>query len=70
MNKKTRIILMEIALILILLLFSLIIEIRTIVFKRDCYKKFDINSSCPCIQTKKSEFKGLNISIDNLDKLK
>jgi hypothetical protein len=67
MDKKQRLILMEIALIVILLIFSVVLEYRDTIFKRDCKVFYDINASCPCMQTKfsSSMFNLSNVKINN-----
>jgi hypothetical protein len=54
MDKK-HLIILEIALIILLLFSSSIIEYRIIVFERDCKINYDLNDSCPCKQTKFNE---------------
>jgi hypothetical protein len=68
MDKKNRLIIMEIVLILILLITCSIIQSRTINFKRDCKVTYDLNSSCPCNSHKlyNYPFNPLNLTIADI----
>lgn len=49
MDKKRRLIYLEIALIIVLLLFCIVLNGKSAELKRDCKVQYDINGSCPCI---------------------
>lgn len=66
-NKKIILVVSEIILIIIVLSAGQVISHRTTNFERDCKVSYDVNASCPCVQTKYQSIPRQQNPLENLN---